>query len=331
MPVSVARKGVWAIVLVGILLILAIAALPLVASTQIVRDSIAHQMSLWSGYRVRLDDKPQIRVWPSFQAVLNDVTFLDWNNTNPHTVIEAEQIEMDLSALAALRGEVVFTRMRLVRPILRLGQDGETLHLPAPQNWGRLARSVNTARQAIAAAPNQPDTTALPGDAFGVVKFVEGRVVAGTDDQQVDIVTSLSGTLDWPALNRQAALTATGIWHGESVSLTALSAEPLILLGGGNAAVDIALQAAPANLTFKGKASLLDTNFVDGYLNLSAPSLRRLVEWTHARPIVTNRVGPVSLSSRLVGDPRRLKFEETTLTLDNSTGKGLLDLSLIHK
>lgn len=81
--VSLARKAAWSSGIVAIIALLLMIGLPLIASTQIVRDGIANQMSAWSGYRVRLDDSPDIQVWPTFRAVLNDVTLLDWNTRDP--------------------------------------------------------------------------------------------------------------------------------------------------------------------------------------------------------------------------------------------------------
>jgi len=326
MPISLARKSILAAVAVGILVILIVAVLPLVASTQIVRDRIAYQMSVWSGYRVRLDSTPEIRVWPAFQAVLHDVTFLDWNAEEPHTLLDAERVDLDLSALAALSGNVVFTRMHLIRPVLRLQQEGGKLRIPAPQDWGRLARSVSAARQIVSAAPAAPDTDALPSYSFGVVKVTDGRIVAAEGEEQSDVVTSVSGTLDWPSLNRKASLSATGIWHGESISLTASSAQPLILFGGGNASVELSLQSTPAALSFAGAANLANTNFVDGQLSVSAPSVSRLLEWMHVRSLVAGRLGALSLEARVVGDTNRLKLEQAALNLNSSAGKGLLDI-----
>lgn len=327
MPDWLARRSVWIGGAGVVLVILVMTGLPLIASTQIVRDRISFQMSAWTGYRVRLNETPEIRVWPTFRAVLSEVTLLDWNEAEPKSVLAAERVEMDLSALAALRGDVVFTRMRLIRPVLRLIEQDERLRLPAPQDWGRLNRSVETARQAVSEAPTDPDTSGLPGDAFGTIEFEQGRVIADGGEQQTNIVTSLSGSLEWPALNRQVSLLASGIWHGESVSLTASSTQPLILLGGGKAPLTFSLQAAPANVSFTGSASLAGDNFIDGQLKIAAPSLARLIDWTHALSLPTNGLGPVELSARVVGDMRRIKFEDTALNIAGSSGNGLIDVS----
>lgn len=199
MSKAVARKAIWAAAISAVLAILIVfVGLPFFASTQIVRDRIAHQMTAWSGYRVSIDEAPQIHVWPSFRAVLKDVRLQNWDETDALPVLEAEEIEIDLSALAALRGEVVFTRMRLVRPTVRVTNNFSISELPTPASWGRLARSIETAKTAIASSPEQPDLSALPSDALGEIQFVDARIISAEEQNPQDIVTSLTGTLDWP-------------------------------------------------------------------------------------------------------------------------------------
>ena len=58
MPSITVRKTIWAAAGIALVAVLLIAALPLIASTQLVRDRIAQEMGLWSGYRVILGDAP---------------------------------------------------------------------------------------------------------------------------------------------------------------------------------------------------------------------------------------------------------------------------------
>jgi AsmA protein len=325
--VSLARKAAWSSGIVAVIALLLMIGLPLIASTQIVRDGIANQMSAWSGYRVRLDDSPDIEVWPTFRAVLNDVTLLDWNTRDPQPVIEASRVEVELSALAALRGEVVFTRMRFIRPLVRLHGDARGFHLPSPRDWGRLARSVEQAEEAIAQTGESPTASQLPDDPLGAIEFVEGRVIGSQDGQTHELVSSLSGTLDWPALNRQASLNAKGIWRGEAVQAQVSTAQPLLLLAGSSAPLDLTVKSSPLNLSFKGSANLAGIDFFDGDLSASTPSLGRLMEWMQGVPAGANRVGPVSIAARMTGHNDRLKFENAALTVDESTAKGLLEIA----
>ena len=72
------KKGLAAVAALVLLGLFALAALPWIASTQIVRDRIAYELGLWSGYRVSLGAAPVLDVWPGFKATLENVAFHDW-------------------------------------------------------------------------------------------------------------------------------------------------------------------------------------------------------------------------------------------------------------
>jgi len=328
MSQALAKKTIWAAAVAFVLGIFVIfIGLPFVASTQLVRDRIAQQMTAWTGYRVSIDEAPDVHVWPTFRAVLKDVRLQGWTETSEQPVLEAEEIEVDLSALAALQGEVVFTRMRLLRPILRLNEDITASQFPSSESWGRLARSVRAAKEAVAASPETPDLSTLPSYTLGEIEFVEARILSPVEGQWVDVVSSLSGELDWPALNRAANLSARGIWHGEAVTVRANSAQPLLLVAGGNAPLALTVEASPAKISFEGTAGLSNIGVVEGQLELTAPSLNRLAEWTYGLRLPTGRIGPLALSAHLSGDASRIKLETSNLAVDASSGRGLLEVS----
>src|SRR5690606_22132246 len=103
MGFSTVRKGVIALAALLLLALLFVAALPWLASTQIVRDRIAYELGLWSGYRVSLGEAPELDVWPTFRATLRDVSFHEWAQSS-HAVLAADRMDVSLSPLAALRG-----------------------------------------------------------------------------------------------------------------------------------------------------------------------------------------------------------------------------------
>src|SRR5690606_33032393 len=122
------------------------------------------------------------------------------------------RLSLSLSALAALRGRVVISAAAMERPLLRLSRSGSVLNLPASPGGGRMMRAIDAARGIVGENPTKPDIAALPSDAFGTVEFTEGRIVILNGDES-DAVTSLSGRVTWPSLNRTARVAATGIWR----------------------------------------------------------------------------------------------------------------------
>lgn len=327
MPSPMVKKGIWALGAAIVAIALVVAFFPLIASTQIVRDRIALEMSAWSGYRVELGAAPVIDVFPSFHATLNNVTLSDWRDVSRRPVVEAERVEIELSALAALIGNVVFSDVRLIRPTLRVVPTGP-FYLPVSPGGGRIARSVDAARTVVAANPASPDLGALPSDPFGEVEFSDGRIVIARNGEDVEIVTSLSGNVDWSSVNRAGKLSATGIWRGESVSIDLSSPNPLVLFAGGAAPVNFALKSNPTSATFEGTVNTSADSFLDGKVTFNSPSLRRLLEWSKSEMAPKAVIGSIAISSHLTGNAQRAKFEDTELTLDGNPGTGVLDVSL---
>lgn len=327
MPSSWMRRGVWTAALLGLVALLIFVALPFIASTRIVRDRIAWEMSAWSGYRVTIAGAPHIEVWPQFRAVLTQVALSKWTDANEEPVIEAEAIEVGLSALAALRGEVVFSSARLVRPKVRVERTAGGLYLPALPESGRISRSIDAARMLLATDPANADLGRLPTDPLGIFEFRDGRIVTTVNGKVEDIATSLTGQASWSTLNSGASLSASGIWRGESVALEASSPKPLVLAAGGPAAVTFNLKAAPATLAFDGTASLSANAYGDGQIKFSTPSLRRMLDWSGLGIAPGAAIGSVSISSKVSGNASRLKFESTQITLDKNPGMGALDFS----
>jgi AsmA protein len=310
-----------------VVIALAFAALPYIASTRIIRDRIAWEMGAWSGYRVTIEGTPRIVIWPKFRAILTDVDLSDWAHTDGPPVIEAERVDIDLSAMAALRGDVVFSTARLIRPTLRVERTAKGLFLPAVPSGGRIAHSVDITRRLIAADPTNPNANKLPDDPFGTVEFRDGRVVTSVDGKDAEILTGLTGKASWAALNGAAQFSATGIWRGESVSIDIGSPKPLLLFAGGSAPVSVSFKAAPATFSFDGTASLAQNAYLDGTAKFSAPSLRRVLEWSQAGIAPGAPVGSVSVSSKITAGVGRVKFDSAEIVLNNNPGMGALDFS----
>ncbi|WP_258045621.1 AsmA family protein [Mesorhizobium sp. NBSH29] len=300
---------------------------PMVASTRLVSDRIALEMSAWSGYRVSVGAPPEVTFFPIVKATLRNVTLSDWRDTDAKPIVDAERVEVDLSPLAALVGKIVFSDVRLIRPTLRLVPSGQ-FYLPAPPGGGRVSRSIGSARAAIAANPESPALDAVASEPFGKVEFTDGRIVTVDGSREEEAVTSISGLVDWSATNRSGKLAANGIWRGENVAINLSSANPVALFAGGSAALSVALKSNSATMSFEGSLNASENPFVDGQFAFASPSIRRLMEWLQSDIAPKSAIGSISIKSHLTGNAQRVKFENTELALDGNPGTGLLDVSL---
>ncbi|WP_269933376.1 AsmA family protein [Aminobacter sp. HY435] len=328
MPSPLFRRSIWMIVGLAVLIAAVVAAVPFIASTQLVKDRIALEMSAWSGFRVSINGTPDIEIWPVFRATLTDVSMTEWDDQDGPAVIEAERVDIELSALTALTGNVEFSDAHFVRPTVRLRRlaDGG-LELPH-SSGGRLARSIEEARATLASSPDAPDLGALASDEFGAVEFADGRVFAVSDHGEEELLSGVTGKANWPALNKAGSLTATGVWRGEAVAVELSSPRPLVLFAGGEAPIVLSLKSAPVEVSYDGLLNLTSSMRVDGQVKFSAPSLRGVFEWSMPGILPGSPVGSVALASKVSGDLSRLKLENAKVTLDGNPGMGVLELSI---
>ncbi|WP_353646008.1 AsmA family protein [Mesorhizobium sp. WSM2239] len=324
MPSPIVRRSIWGIGIAVLLAVLIALLLPTIASTRIVRDRIALEMSSWSGYRVSIGAPPEIEVWPTFRAILTDVRLSPWQSSSGPPVIAAERVEIELSALAALRGNVVFSNARFVNPTLHIERTANGAYMPELPGGGRIAASIARARNAIAEDSGEPRH--LPSDPFGTVEISGGRIALHQSGQVTDIVTGIAGKVDWPAFDRAGSLSASGLWRGETVKIDLASENPLPLFAGGAAPLTANIAAAPATVSFTGSAKLARNGYLDGDAKLSIPSVTRAAEWFGSHMPSVSPVGEVAFTSRIVADAARVKFENVALSLDQNRGVGALNL-----
>ncbi|MGC4026516.1 MAG: AsmA-like C-terminal region-containing protein [Mesorhizobium sp.] len=320
------RRGLFALVALLSLGALSLAALPWVASTQLVRNRIAIELSAWSGFRVAIASTPQIEVFPTFKAVLAGVTLYQWGDWDNPAVIEAERVEIDLSALDAINGNVSFSEVKLINPVIRLGSN---LGEPGPEFFtssGRISQAVDTVRDLIAENPDKPDFSRFPATPFGTVEFSNGRVVRMVDGQQQDIITRLSGKVAWPALNASGSVSLRGTWRGEDVAVDLSSASPLALLAGGATTISTKLASEPLTASYEGEFRGAGSGRLNGSFSLAIPSVRRAISWTDAGISTGSAIGSIQLQSKVTGERDKVNIPEAALTVDGSVGKGVLHL-----
>ncbi|HEV2901552.1 MAG TPA: AsmA family protein [Pseudaminobacter sp.] len=324
MPSSLVRRTIWGIVAAAVLASLIVFTLPLIASTRIVRDRIALEMSFWSGYEVGIGAPPEIQVWPTFRAILTDVRLSPWQSPSGPPVITAERVEIELSAFAALRGDVAFSSARFVNPTLHIERTTNGAYMPELPSGGRIAAAIAEARHALADNPDDPGE--LPSDPFGAVEISGGRVVLHEGGQITDIATGIAGRVNWPALDEAGALSAKATWRDETIAIDVSSENPLSLFAGAAAPLTASITAPSATASFTGSAKLAGSAYVDGDARFAVPSLQRAARWWGSPIAPALPRGSATFTSRIVGDASRVKFDNATLALDGNRGEGALNL-----
>ena len=327
MPSMAVKKAILAILAVVLAAAVIFVTLPLLASTQIVRYRIAQEMEALTGYRVTLRSAPEIRVWPYFHGVLKNVTLSEWGNEGK-PVVEAERVDIDLSAVAALMGRIEFSSARFVRPIIRVAEQGP-LYLPASPGGGLIVDAIRAARKAVSANPTKPDTSSLSSHALGTVEISDGRVIAVEKGSERQIAGNLNGKIGWPALNGAASVSLTGKWRGQDFSLDFALGQPLLLFGGGTSDLSVDLASTPLAASFNGTANLSQNSYFDGRMKISASSVRQVLAWSGSEIAAGAPAGPLTVNSHMSGNGRRLKLDNAEIALDKNPGMGVIEISTL--
>lgn len=315
----------------AIVLVAALLLLPLAISPQRVQSHLVLAVHQLLGADLKLSQPPTLSYFPVFRATLNDVALTTPEQGDSRPAISAETIEIDLSLLSALSGQINVTSMRLVRPHFVVEDHGGSLSTILQQTLARpyslVASMMAQTRVVIDANPSNPDASKLPSVRFGKVMIEDGLMVlhrgGGEADEQI---SSITGSLTWPQSDAAIGMKARAIWHGEAVDVEASSSRPLFLLAGGTAPIKLAVASTPLNLSLDGDANLSNNLFVSGKLSLKSPSLRRILEWSRTKIDPGAAIGSVAIDANMTLGQGRVKLDNVALTLDNNPGKGVLEI-----
>ena len=107
--------------------------------------------------------------------VLSDVSLSDWDDTDRRPVLDAESVELELSPIAALGGNVVISTAKLVRPVLYVSRIAPGRYAPVAPKIGRIWHAIEKARTVLKENPGNPDLSALASDSFGTIEFSDGQ------------------------------------------------------------------------------------------------------------------------------------------------------------
>ncbi|MBZ9654056.1 AsmA family protein [Phyllobacterium lublinensis] len=307
-------------------------ALPYLVSTDLIRARLIQEISNWTGYTVESRQSPQISLFPVFSASLGDVTIRNPWQSQGAPFMQAERIEVDLSLLSALLGNIEFTETKIVRPrfvidepIKSLSQIGESL----AKSDGRIGDVVREARAAVETNPAKPDMSAVSSQPFGRVRLEDAMVtfirpINGAEEQ----ISSISGVFDWPETSGVASFRGTAIWHGEETEVDSSATKALLLLAGGTSPLQMNLSSTPLTLAFNGSANISKDQFFEGTLSLTSPSLRRTLEWSRMATIPGAPIGSFTLDASVSGSATRMKLDGLTAALNDNPVKGVIEVVL---
>lgn len=325
MPQAAKKRLMWTLAAAVLFAAFLLLALPFVASTRIVTDRIAGELSAISGYRVQLRDAPEIDVWPTFSARLRSVVMEAPASSPLAPDIEAELVTANLDAWSALRGDVRFRSMSVTRPTLRF----PSLATAAQQSFpatSRVGRAVARARQAGQADGEAKAVGMRDEPALGTITIENGRIEFA--DAPEASLTSVDATFIWPRLLQPMRLAGMAVWNGEPVRYSLQGDNGLALLAGMQTGIDLHLESKLAEASFAGTLEAGKPALAEGQLRLSSPSLKTAMKWAGGPVAGLTPAGEITLAAALTSAAGRVKLDDVRLSIEGQSGAGALEIGM---
>ncbi|HOV04607.1 MAG TPA: AsmA family protein [Kaistiaceae bacterium] len=297
-----------------------VAITPVLISSDTVKTQIAAQISDWTGAPVTLTGEPVVTLFPDLTVKLKGVTVAGAGGADAPPLVAMDVLRGSLRLLPLLGGRFEISEFRMTRPRLHLEVDAS-----GAGNWQLLDGSV---ARGLATGNGDPAGNLRLGTfvlADGIVTFDDHRTGRHEEATNIDL------EVDWPTLDSRGSASGTLVWRGEVVETNISASAPLAFFSGESSDLRLGLASPPLRVAFSGTANRRADLQLEGDLDVSSPSVRRLLEWT-GRPVGPGATfGPLSVSSavNMVGPSASLA--DATIELDGNKAEGVLAIKLGEK
>jgi AsmA protein len=325
-PKRARRFIIGALIVVGALAALA-AAVPLVISADVVKHRIVDQITYWTGRDFSFRGDPHFSLYPYLTVRLRNATLGNADGKGDEPFVEMDAMTGKLEILPLLLGRLEFAEFRLVNPRINLVTDAG-----GRGNWILDEGAVGSQ---LSKGDKQGITDEIePPSPFADIKLgrlvIRDGIVSYTDNRsgRKEELTKVNVSFDWSSTSQAAAGTGSFIWRGEPVQFNGGIDAPLALLAGGSSPVRFAFTATPLKLAFTGSALQLDGTQLEGDVNLTTPSVRRVIEWMGA-PMGTGAIlGAGSIAGKINWLGPSVAIADAKMELDGNVAEGALSATV---
>ena len=288
-------------------------------NSQAARQTLVARLTAITGQPVSISGAVDFSFLPRTQLVVDRVQIGDANSTS------IDQIVADLDLTDALFGTATMSRMVLVRPEYRGGQQ-----TAAAGAGGALPVSTSPA----------PDPA--HGPLSGIRPLMRSFLERFQGLQTLEIRDGVwrpdpAGT-QYGFSNANLTVTQSGmgatmnvdgsfIWNGQPTDVDAVIDAPERLVADGSSDLDLKIASPALDTHFTGRVSLNRDTTVGGRLELSVPSLGRSLEWLGNPKGRIPDVGPVSVDGTLLLAGYDAALSNLDVTVAGSVGRGAIEAS----
>lgn len=304
----------------------AIAAAPLIAASDLAKRRIATQIEEWTGHPVTFVGEPRVKLFPFVSLTIDDVKIGKDPGPGGKPFVEMDKLNCKLRLLPFLIGRAEVAEFQLVRPHFNL-----TVDTSGSANW--VAKPSSIASGVTAARDSDGDIGGTPRQIaeikLGRFKVVDGTLVFDNrKDGLREELSKISLNLKWPEIADAVSGTGAFTWRDEIVELNGSIGEPLKLIGGDASPARFAVASKPLRVSFTGTANSLAELQLEGETTVTAPSVRRVIEWLGVPMGQGSILGAGMIEGDLNWIGRSFTFPSAQMELDGNIAEGSASLDL---
>jgi len=312
------------IVIAALLAVIAIAvvgALTLIPDS-VYRDEIKKAAKEATGRDVDIAGGIGLSLYPVLGVKAEDVTLANAPGFNALFFARMKELDAGVKLWPLFSGKVEIARFALVEPDIALEVDAK-----GNNNW-----TFETAAKKAPEAEEKGAGGELSELSLGTMRLVDGHVsYDNRQSREKWEASDINLAVSLPNLDEPLNVDGGAKWKGQAVSLALKAEKPRALFDGQSSPVVLDVKSDLVKLAFAGEAATGKELSLSGPVDLSTPSLRKLLSWLSEPPSELGAegktLGAFALKGllSLKGDVTRV--DNAALSLDGMTGKGKLSVN----
>ena len=300
------------------------AAAPLLISTHLVRSNLEEAVTQWTGHRTIIKGAPSLEFWPVPRITLNDVVIEQSAPSGAEVVGRVESLSASFSVIAAWQGVPEFYDFHFVRPEFTVMRDASgNLH------WSDEGLLANAIRETTPDASGRQSLASDLDARIGSVTIDAGTlIIKDAGRREPYRLEGISADIEWPRLGAGLRAHLIARIHGRDVRLDLATSQPLLLYSGKNADTKGSFTSGPLNVNFEGVANLASPALLAGTIDINAPDIPALVEWTGLKLPALSALHSATMNAEVATIDDNLRLNNLRFTIDDAQGTGVLALAM---
>lgn len=295
----------------GALVVLLVGAVFLIP-VDVYRGQIEQAAQSATGRKLTIGGDLGLTVYPTLGIKAGNVTFANAPGGKAEQMAAIESLVVGVELIPLLSGDLRVTELILDKPVINLEADAA-----GKGNW-----SFATVKPPADQVSANEAGASIKQLSLGDVRINEGTISyrdlkAGT----VQTFQNVNATVSLPSLDEPLNVEGDLAWNGETLDINSMVKRPRAFMDSGKTQVTLALRSRVVTMTFDG-AMTVKSGAINGHLNMSADSARKLAAWAGSPLPEGEGFGPLKVKGVFAVAGNDISFRDAAVSLDNMNGNG---------